>query len=106
MFFVLSVYALCLASETKPKQAGFFWREFVLGCRTSPGRSRLFCAPVYALNLLFIELPQRTKVVEGVSDRGPYFALDCIGDITLVASSRVTHGVWLFSSSMGETLYA
>jgi Dolichyl-phosphate-mannose-protein mannosyltransferase len=105
MFFVLSVYALCLASERSRNKPAFFG-GICLGLSNLARPLTLFCAPFYALNLLFIELRSGRRWSKALAIP----AVFCLG-IALAISpwllrQRVTHGVWAFSSNMSEAFYA
>ena len=105
MFFVLSVYGLCLASERSRNKPAFFG-GICLALSNLARPLTLFCAPLYVFNLLFIELRSGRRWSKSLA----LPAVFCLG-IALAISpwllrQRVTHGVWAFSSNMSEALYA
>jgi len=105
MFFVLSVYALCLASERSRKKPAFFG-GICLGLSNLARPLTLFCAPFYALHLLFVELRSGRRWAKALAIP----AVFCLGIVLAISPwlirERVTHGVWAFSSNVSEALYA
>ena len=105
MFFVLSVYALCLASERSRKKPAFFG-GICLGLSNLARPLTLFCAPFYALHLLFIELRSGRRWSKALAIP----AVFCLGIVLAISPwllrQKVTYDVWAFSSNMSEALYA
>jgi len=105
MFFVLSVYALCLASERSRNKPVFFG-GICLGLSNLARPLTLFCAPFYALHLLLVELRSGRRWSKALA----LPAVFCLGIVLAISPwlirERVTHGVWAFSSNMSEALYA
>ena len=105
MFFVLAVYALCLASERSRNKPAFVG-GICLGLSNLARPLTLFCAPFYALHLLFVEFRSGRNWLKALATP----AVFCLGILLAISPwlvrQKITHGVWVFSSNMSEALYA
>jgi Dolichyl-phosphate-mannose-protein mannosyltransferase len=105
MLFVLSVYALCLASEQSRNKPAFLG-GICLGLSNLARPLTLFCAPFYALHLFFVELRGGRKWPRAFA----LPAVFCLGIVLAISPwlvrQKFTHGVWAFSSNMSEAFYA
>jgi 4-amino-4-deoxy-L-arabinose transferase-like glycosyltransferase len=104
VFFVASIYFLCLTTEQeRPKSA--LLGGCCLGLSNLARPLTLFCTPFYGLHLF---------VVSWLWQRKPWRALllpaaFCLGVILAISPwlvrERVVHGVWALSTNTGEALY-